>query len=200
MEKEVMTFDTEEVFDAEHIPSGLFHKKKIYENLHDQAFETKPISYLRGAMMRFAKNKASIVAAIIIALLALYAIIVPLVSPMAYVNEVEYKDGFVDDVFKYSLPYNPINKALNLGWWDGTEVQSGKSAMDLEITATTSLSSRMSKPSKRKSSLANSRLTTNSASTLMPLVAKNSTSAKRNIIASSNTKRSRASIAPIRAS
>ena len=133
MEKEVMTFNTEEVMDAKSIPSGLFHKKKIYENLHDQAFETKPISYLRGAMMRFAKNKASIVAAIIIALLALYAIIVPLVSPMAYVNEVEYTDGFVDDVFKYSLPYNPINKALNLGWWDGTEVQSGKSAMDLEI-------------------------------------------------------------------
>ena len=133
MEKEVMTFNTEEVVDAKSIPSGLFHRKKNYENLHDQAFETKPISYLKGAMMRFAKNKASIIAAIIIALLALYAIIVPFVSPMAYVDEVEYKDGFVDDVFKYSLPYNPINKALNLGWWDGTEVQSGKSTMDLEI-------------------------------------------------------------------
>lgn len=128
-----MTFNTEEVVDAKSIPSGLFHRKKNYENLHDQAFETKPISYLKGAMMRFAKNKASIIAAIIIALLALYAIIVPFVSPMAYVDEVEYKDGFVDDVFKYSLPYNPINKALNLGWWDGTEVQSGKSTMDLEI-------------------------------------------------------------------
>ena len=133
MEKEVMTFNTEEVVDAKSIPSGLFHRKKNYENLHDQAFETKPISYLKGAMMRFAKNKASIIAAIIIALLALYAIIVPFVSPMAYVDDVEYKDGFVDDVFKYSLPYNPINKALNLGWWDGTEVQSGKSTMDLEI-------------------------------------------------------------------
>lgn len=128
-----MTFNTEEVVDAKSIPSGLFHRKKNYENLHDQAFETKPISYLKGAMMRFAKNKASIIAAIIIALLALYAIIVPFVSPMAYVDKVEYKDGFVDDVFKYSLPYNPINKALNLGWWDGTEVQSGKSTMDLEI-------------------------------------------------------------------
>ena len=83
--------------------------------------------------MRFAKNKASIIAAIIIALLVLYAIIVPIVSPMAYVDPIEHPNGFTDDTFKYSLPYNPINKALNLGWWDGTEIQSGKNATDLEI-------------------------------------------------------------------
>ena len=128
-----MTFNTEATMDIKSIPAGLFHKKENYENLHDQAFETKPISYLRGAMMRFAKNKASIIAAIIIALLVLYAIIVPLVSPMAYVDPIEHPNGFTDDVFKYSLPYNPINKALNLGWWDGTEIQSGKNATDLEI-------------------------------------------------------------------
>ena len=133
MEKEVMTFNTEASMDIHEIPSSLFHKKKENENLHDQAFETKPISYLRGAMMRFAKNKASIVAAIIIALLILYAIIVPLVSPMAYVDETEYPDGFYDNNFAYALPYNPVNKALNLGWWDGTEVQSGKGTLDLEV-------------------------------------------------------------------
>ena len=66
MEKEVMTFNTDSAMDIKAIPSELFHKKKDNENLHDQAFETKPVSYLKGAMMRFAKNKASIVAAIII--------------------------------------------------------------------------------------------------------------------------------------
>ena len=133
MEKEVMTFNTEASMDVKSIPSDLFHKKENNENLHDQAFETKPVSYLRGALKRFAKNKASIVAAIIIALLALYAIIVPLASPMMHVNETEYPNGFSDSTFKYALPYNPINKALNLGWWDGTEVKNGYGAMDLEI-------------------------------------------------------------------
>ena len=133
MEKEVMTFNTEASMDIKSIPSGLFRKKENNENLHDQAFETKPISYLRGAFMRFAKNKASIIAAIIIALLILYALIVPLVSPMAYVDPIEYPNGFNDANFGYALPYNPINKAMGLGWWDGTEVQTGKGAMDLEM-------------------------------------------------------------------
>ncbi|MBR4274529.1 MAG: ABC transporter permease [Bacilli bacterium] len=133
MEKEVMTFNTEATMDIKSIPAGLFHKKENYENLHDQAFETKPISYLRGAFMRFAKNKASIIAAIVIGLLILYAIIVPFVSPMAYVNETEYPNGFKDPNFAYALPYNPVNKALNLGWWDGTEVKTGQGNIDLEM-------------------------------------------------------------------
>ena len=133
MEKEVMTFNTDSAMDIKAIPSELFHKKKDNENLHDQAFETKPVSYLKGAMMRFAKNKASIIAAIIIALLALYAIIVPLVSPMAHVNSTEYPNGFSDPFFRYALPYNPVNKAMNLGWWDGTDVKTGYNSMDLEI-------------------------------------------------------------------
>ncbi len=133
MEKEVMNFNTDAAMDVKSIPSELFHKKENNENLHDQAFETKPISYLRGAFMRFAKNKASIIAAIVIGLLILYAIIVPFVSPMAYVNETEYPTGFKDPNFAYALPYNPVNKALNLGWWDGTEVKTGQGNIDLEM-------------------------------------------------------------------
>ena len=128
-----MNFNTEAAMDIKSIPSDLFHIKENTEKLHDQAFETKPISYLRGAFMRFAKNKASIVAAIIIALLILYALIVPLASPMAYVDPIEYPNGFNDANFSFALPYNPINKALNLGWWDGTEVKTGQSTVDLEM-------------------------------------------------------------------
>ncbi len=128
-----MNFNTDAAMDVKSIPSELFHKKENNENLHDQAFETKPISYLRGAFMRFAKNKASIIAAIVIGLLILYAIIVPFVSPMAYVNETEYPTGFKDPNFAYALPYNPVNKALNLGWWDGTEVKTGQGNIDLEM-------------------------------------------------------------------
>ena len=40
-------------------------------NLHDQKLETKPVGYLKDAFYRFRKNKASIVAAIIILFLVL---------------------------------------------------------------------------------------------------------------------------------
>ena len=133
MEKEIMNFNTEASMDIKSIPSDLFVKKENNENLHDQAFETKPISYLRGAFMRFAKNKASIVAAIIIGLLVLFAIVVPFVSPMSRVDPIEYPNGFKDPNFTYALPTNPINKALNLGWWDGTEVKTGIPKNDLDM-------------------------------------------------------------------
>lgn len=114
------------------LSADLFKKSKTdAESLHDQAFETKPISFLKGAMIRFAKNKASIVAAIIIAVIVLYALIIPLVSPKTYVNATEYPSGFNDPNFSYVLPYNPMFKGS--GFWDGTEVKKGKSKIDYDI-------------------------------------------------------------------
>jgi len=108
----------------EEIPDELFKRANINANeLHDQAFETKPVSFLKGAIRRFAKNKASIVAAVIISLIVLYAIIVPFVSPKNYVNSTEYPSGFQDANFAYVLPYNPMFKGT--GFWDGTKVESG---------------------------------------------------------------------------
>ena len=204
MEKEVMTFNTDSSMDIKAIPSDLFHRKEENENLHDQAFETKPVSYLRGAMMRFAKNKASIVAAIIIALLALYAIIVPIVSPVMHLNETEHPNGFSDPNFMYALPYNPINKALNLGWWDGTEVENGCSAMDLEILELddsnhSPLVENIETVKSRSSQVSSSPIT-NSASILTRSAAKRSTSLRTNTTNSSLMRRSRASTAPKRAS
>ena len=48
--------------------------------LHDKKLETKPVTYFRDALNRFAKNKASILAAVIIGLLLLFAIIGPFAS------------------------------------------------------------------------------------------------------------------------
>ena len=42
--------------------------------LHDTKLETKPVSYFKDALNRFTKNKASIVAAFIIAILVLFAV------------------------------------------------------------------------------------------------------------------------------
>lgn len=100
---------------------SLFKVAHRDETLHDQAFETKPVSYLKGAMKRFAKNKASIVAAIIILLIALFAIIVPIVSPTAHVDSVKYPNGFNDAELSYLLPYNSLFKGT--GFWDGTSVE-----------------------------------------------------------------------------
>ena len=44
---------------------------------HDARLVTKPIGFFQDAMKRFAKNKASVVAAIIICILFLYAIVGP---------------------------------------------------------------------------------------------------------------------------
>ena len=45
---------------------------------HDRKFDTKPIGYFKDAWLRFCKNKASVIAAVIIIAIILYALIVPL--------------------------------------------------------------------------------------------------------------------------
>ena len=49
-------------------------------NIHDQKLDTKPVGYFKDAFNRFKRNKASIVATIIIGILILFAIIVPIFS------------------------------------------------------------------------------------------------------------------------
>ena len=51
-----------------------FRSKDV--TLHDTKLETKPVSYFKDALYRFTKNKASIVAAFIIAILIIFAIVV----------------------------------------------------------------------------------------------------------------------------
>ena len=98
----------------------LFQEIPDRTHLHDAAFETKPVSFLEDSFKRFAKNKASIVAAVIIFLIALFAIIVPFASPKSRVNTTKYPNGFRDDKFAYALPYNAMFKGT--GFWDGTKV------------------------------------------------------------------------------
>lgn len=50
------------------------------EKIHDKALKTKPIGYFKDAWIRFRKNKASVAAAIVLAVIVLYAIIVPFIS------------------------------------------------------------------------------------------------------------------------
>lgn len=82
--------------------------------LHDQKFETKQISYFRDAFNRFCKNKSSVVAAIIIIVLVLYAIFVPVFC------ETTYSKALTDTTY---LSYTKLLPKNNLfaktGFWDG---------------------------------------------------------------------------------
>ena len=59
------------------IPKEKLALANLGDHIKDQKFEDKPIGYFRDAFRRFCKNKASIVAAIIIIMIILFAIILP---------------------------------------------------------------------------------------------------------------------------
>ena len=62
------------------IPAEKFRFVQANEKLHDKALKTKPIGYFKDAWIRFRKNKASVAAAIVLAIIILYALLVPIFS------------------------------------------------------------------------------------------------------------------------
>lgn len=97
------------------IPKEKLQFKKSTGEIHDQKLETKPIGYFKDAWNRFKKNKASIVATVIIGILVLFAIIVPIFS--------KYKVSYSDDPkypsFNFALPRSDLFSALGVDFWDG---------------------------------------------------------------------------------
>ena len=77
--------------------------------IHDKKLETKPTTFFKDALKRFAKNKSSVVGAIIIGILILLAIIVPMVSTKN-----------VDRVSKPEAFLEPKLFNAGFGFWDGT--------------------------------------------------------------------------------
>ena len=84
-----------------------FHS--IGTELHDAKLQTKPVSYLKDALYRFTKNKASIVAAFIIVILLLFAIFAPMLTP--------YEVAYQDDYYRNLAPKSALFSKL--GFWDG---------------------------------------------------------------------------------
>ena len=93
------------------ISSEKFVFRSTGENLHDNKLETKPVTYFRDALNRFARNKASIVATVIIAVLVLFAIIGPIVTPFTVAYE--------DPSYAYVLPKVNLFRDLGIRFWDG---------------------------------------------------------------------------------
>ena len=98
------------------IPAEKFRFVATDERGHDQKFQTKQISYFRDAFNRFCKNKSSVVAAIIIFCLVLYAIFVPIFC------ETSYSLALTDNTYlQYTklAPRNQLFVSLGLDIWDG---------------------------------------------------------------------------------
>lgn len=106
-------------YDLDNIPKEKFKFANNDKDLHDKAFETKPMSFFHDSWNRFSKNKSSIVAGIIILIISLFAIFEPIVDPKAHVDEIQYPSGFQDTSFALARPYNSL--FANSGWWDGKQ-------------------------------------------------------------------------------
>ena len=72
-----------EVFNTELDPS-LFEFASNSDYTKDKKLETKPVSYFQDALYRFARNKASVTAFVIICLLVLFAIFAPIFGATTY--------------------------------------------------------------------------------------------------------------------
>lgn len=92
-------------------------------SVHDQKIDSKPLSYFKDAMIRFAKNKSSLVAAIIIIIMVLFAVIAPFFS--------NYSVSFRDGYYAKALPSLKIARDNGWGFWDGASMLTGgQSAFD----------------------------------------------------------------------
>ena len=94
-------------------PPEKFEFAQKNTNIHDAKFETRPIGYFMDAWLRFRKNKGAVVAAIMIVLLALFAVFGLMLSNYT----VDFRDGY----YKTVLPKNPA--IASLGIWNGAKVQ-----------------------------------------------------------------------------
>lgn len=98
------------------IPAEKFKFIGVDAKIHDQKFETKQVSFFRDAFNRFCKNRSSVVAAIIILCLVLYAILVPIFC------ETTYSQSLTDTTYLNYTKLAPKNALFaKIGIWDGTK-------------------------------------------------------------------------------
>ena len=98
-----------DTLDVKNIPAEEFEFVSERDISHDKKLSTKPVGYFKDAFRRFCKNKGSVVAAIIIIILVLFAIIAPFCTP--------YTVSYSDEYFAYVLPKNGWFASTN--FWDG---------------------------------------------------------------------------------
>jgi len=102
----------------EPIPKEKFEFAQRDGNIHDQKFDTKTRGFFADAMLRFKKNKSSVVAAYILMLLVIYAFVAPLISPYTLDNK--------DKVYVNTPPFVRAIADLGIGILDGSAVHASQ--------------------------------------------------------------------------
>lgn len=87
--------------------------------MSDQKFDTKPTSFVKDSFRRFCKNKSSVVAAIILGILILFALLVPLFSPHETIMSSVAEEFLQPKLFE-----------AGTGFWDGTKKYEKKINLD----------------------------------------------------------------------
>ena len=90
----------------EHIPQEKFEFAQFDAKIHDKKFDTKTRSFFADALLRFKKNKSSVIAAYILLFLILYTIIAPAISP--------YEIADKDPMYINSPPF--VQSIAEKGW------------------------------------------------------------------------------------
>ena len=118
----------------EHIPQEKFVFTQLDASLHDKKLETKSRSYFADCFLRFKKNKSSVIAAIIIAFLLLYAIVAPILSPYTvqdkdpmYVSYPPYVSAIAEKgwgIMDGAITRSSQNERSML-YWDGIAQETG---------------------------------------------------------------------------
>ena len=95
----------------ENISADEFEFVQFDAHLHDKKLETKARGFFADAMLRFSKNKSSVVAAWILLFLVVFAIVSPMVSP--------YTINDKDKLYTNSPAFVPWFAEHNIGILDG---------------------------------------------------------------------------------
>ncbi len=119
----------------EKIPAEKFRFVQENEKLHDKELQTKARGFFADAMIRFGKNKSSVIATWILLALALFSIISPLVSPYSiwdrdqiYLNYAPYIPGIADSglgIFDGARTLNSQNDT-SMNFWRGISEETGR--------------------------------------------------------------------------
>ncbi len=92
----------------ESIPGEKFEFANHGERISDKKFDDKPIGYFKDAWMRFCRNKASIVAALIIVVIVLFALLTPLLT---FRFDAKFMDTYYQKMGPRNLTLNKIGLA-----------------------------------------------------------------------------------------
>ncbi|MBQ7916882.1 MAG: ABC transporter permease [Firmicutes bacterium] len=134
----------------EHIPQEQFAFAQLDATLHDKKLETKNRSFFADAMIRFKKNKSSVIAAYILLFLLIFTFAAPIISPYTmdnkdkfYVNTPPYIESIAQKgwgIFDGAVVRESQNEA-SMNYWKGIAEETGMNPVIkvLGQTGTTSI-------------------------------------------------------------